>query len=404
MPPLSRDWRVETYQDARAHLVPLPDGGLRLQIDSLADGEPWQIVLLNSHAPVRQGRGYILSFQARSDKPRTLSVALTRPVEPFANLGLWRTISLTNEWQWHRHEFEATGDEEEGRLYFAAGAHRAALEIKDIRLEERQWTLHVHPGSEARLIATPSADSLARVEIDALSNQAPWHVQLLQTGIPISAGENYAVRFRCRSSTSRTATCAVAESKEPWGTLGLYRQFEVGSNWTEQYFEFAATKDDPKGRCYFELGSSRADFELADFAILRTSLMLSFEPGNHAHLVAFPRIPGETRVVITRIANGPTGQIRLERPVPPLQAGRTYALSFQARADEERTFIATLLPAEGTEPHLGLREVVLLNTIWRKHQFRFRATQAGSARLVFELASSQVPFEISNCSFATADG
>jgi hypothetical protein len=105
---------------------------MKVDIGQIGDGKGWQIYLNCSGGAVTAGQRYTLSFRARAAVPRTMVAKVAQIKQPWESLGLFKELSLTDQWQTFRLDFEAKLDEEASRLGFNLGSSTASVDIADV--------------------------------------------------------------------------------------------------------------------------------------------------------------------------------------------------------------------------------------------------------------------------------
>ena len=128
-------WQVTTEGGAEATLLISPDGVMKVDITHLSDdGRKWHVRLTGPQSPVKAGARYTVAFRARAAAPRTMIVRAQETQGLSANLHHFERVSLTEQWQSFRFDFEPKFDDESARLLFNLGASAAAVEIADVTL------------------------------------------------------------------------------------------------------------------------------------------------------------------------------------------------------------------------------------------------------------------------------
>lgn len=120
-PQLSRvamGWNLETHGVAEASLSPLEEGGIRLAVTKPSDAG-WHVQLNQGGLRVRVGVPYTLTFRARSDQPRRMSVGIGQARAPWRGLGFSEEVRLTDSWCDFRFVFTLEENEENARLNFS---------------------------------------------------------------------------------------------------------------------------------------------------------------------------------------------------------------------------------------------------------------------------------------------
>jgi hypothetical protein len=135
------DWELSAQGGNRASLEfpPNPKGSLRVNIASVDDSlEPWRIRIARAGAPVRANQKYTLQFKARSDKPRSVILAVNQSRPPFRQLGLYRTITLKPEVETYQVRFEPDMDDPGAKIEFSAGHSDVDFDLWDFSLESAE--------------------------------------------------------------------------------------------------------------------------------------------------------------------------------------------------------------------------------------------------------------------------
>jgi hypothetical protein len=144
-------WKVIAQEGAKATLAISPDGAMKVDIGQLGDGKGWQVLLFGPGAAVKAKERYTVSFRARAAEPRTMVVKAQQAKEPWESLGLFKQVSITEQWQSFRLDFESKLDEPKARLGFNLGENAAAVEIADIDFAPQTWFFGVSKDAEATL-------------------------------------------------------------------------------------------------------------------------------------------------------------------------------------------------------------------------------------------------------------
>ena len=128
-------WELEQHAGAKASAKPLADvpNAARVEIASISAID-WHIQFKNVGLKLRGGQYYTLTFRARADKPRKIGVAVGMSHEPWGNLGLSRSVDLTDRWRPVRMGFVATADDTNARVSFTLGAVATAVELADVAM------------------------------------------------------------------------------------------------------------------------------------------------------------------------------------------------------------------------------------------------------------------------------
>jgi hypothetical protein len=167
--PLPGPWYLERDDQTKAQWS-IVEGGLqrrflRLVVERLGSVS-WHPQLTQQHFAVTKGAVYTLSFQARSDQPRKISVNCMMAHDPWERLGFDAQVSVGPAWKPVRRTFVADCDDSQARITlggFQPGTFElAAVSLrpggvagltKDQRIEDRSVPVLRH----AELGLTPEA-------------------------------------------------------------------------------------------------------------------------------------------------------------------------------------------------------------------------------------------------------
>lgn len=122
--------------------------GLSTLLKSLGD-EKWGFQIFRDGLNLQEGRPYTLSFWARSDTPRRISVNFWKDQQPYDFLGFNGFADLSTEWQQYSFVFRPFGPEPgHSRLTFNFGASNGTVQLAEISLQAggklatpSSWTL-----------------------------------------------------------------------------------------------------------------------------------------------------------------------------------------------------------------------------------------------------------------------
>ena len=133
-------WALRCAAGSVAELIfpnEIPEG-LRIDIQSVPSNVNYDVQLNMARLKVETGHDYAIRFRARADSRRRLSFGFAEAHSPWANLGLYREIGLTPEWQDFEGTFTAPVNENNGRIHFDAGESSISVELATVQF------LHLH--------------------------------------------------------------------------------------------------------------------------------------------------------------------------------------------------------------------------------------------------------------------
>ncbi|MBX3438091.1 MAG: glycosyltransferase [Planctomycetaceae bacterium] len=131
-----RKWYLRVAEGNQAQLIQSGENPdvLRIQILRNASSATYDTQLNLPKLKVQESERCILSFRARADAPREVSLGFAMGRSPWNGLGLHERISLTNEWQPFEREFVVTADEHDARIHFDLGGSDVSVELDAVRL------------------------------------------------------------------------------------------------------------------------------------------------------------------------------------------------------------------------------------------------------------------------------
>jgi hypothetical protein len=94
--------------------------------------------------------------------------------------------------------------------------------------------------------AGPAGGTVYIVNVTESSDQA-WHTQLLWQPFAVQEGAAYALRLRMRANRRKAVYVSCGQNHDPWNSLGLYQQLNVGPEWRDYEFFLTAPATDRPG-------------------------------------------------------------------------------------------------------------------------------------------------------------
>ncbi|HOK96319.1 MAG TPA: carbohydrate binding domain-containing protein [Anaerohalosphaeraceae bacterium] len=128
-------WRLEQHEQAKAAVSSPAAEAAGLTIDiANADGIAWHLQYNHPGLTFEQGQFYTVILKARAPRPRPLNVSVQQAHEPWSNLGLYRDIQLTPDWQTFTLGFTAAAGDANGRLNLAFGMDGGTVQLGTVEL------------------------------------------------------------------------------------------------------------------------------------------------------------------------------------------------------------------------------------------------------------------------------
>ncbi|MBN1660078.1 MAG: carbohydrate binding domain-containing protein [Anaerolineae bacterium] len=113
-------------------------GSASARIDVAAtSGTDWHIEFAQYERSLAQGTAYDVTFWARSDTPRMITLSAQQGSAPWDNYGLWRRVEIGTGWQEHAMSFEANATAGDARLQFLVGQATGSVWLDEVRLSVR---------------------------------------------------------------------------------------------------------------------------------------------------------------------------------------------------------------------------------------------------------------------------
>jgi hypothetical protein len=114
------------------------EGSASARIDvAAAPGADWRIELAQRDRPVELGALYDVTFWAKADRNRTITLGSAKGSAPWTDYGLSATVSIDATWREYTVSFEATATASDARLQFQLGESVGSVWLDFVR-----WTLH----------------------------------------------------------------------------------------------------------------------------------------------------------------------------------------------------------------------------------------------------------------------
>lgn len=108
----------------------------RIDITGTA-GVDWRISFYQDNRSLTKGTAYDLSFWAKSNVTRTLTLSAQKNAANWEGYGLWQQVTIDPTWQLYTVTFESTATANDARIQFLVGAVTGMVWLDDVRL-----TLH----------------------------------------------------------------------------------------------------------------------------------------------------------------------------------------------------------------------------------------------------------------------
>jgi len=210
------EWQLEQHSDCKAMFRQqnyLSKDALRIDIDKFDETE-WHLQFKQGGFSIEAGQYYTVTFYGASEKPRKLSCGVSQAHEPWQNLGLSRSVDLTQEWQIFRFGFVAKEDDDNARLSFSFGGNGVPFYFTNIKLQ---------PGGRVGLRKSES------IKDDSVQLYAESESQQRTTDRMIFLAQTEKAYFdEMRNFIKNDLGCkALVTGTIVFGPLGLYAQSDM---------------------------------------------------------------------------------------------------------------------------------------------------------------------------------
>jgi glycosyltransferase involved in cell wall biosynthesis len=130
-----RPWSLRVAGENRVELEFAEDPErVRISFHRLAATANYDIQLNCTRYEVTGQHNYRLTFRGRADDLRDVCVGFAKASEPWSNLGLYRRLQLTTDWQDFSSDFVAASDDDNARIHFDLADAPISVELSSVRL------------------------------------------------------------------------------------------------------------------------------------------------------------------------------------------------------------------------------------------------------------------------------
>lgn len=191
--------------------------------------EAWHVQFSQSPLKVDEGKTYTVSFFAKADKPRKLSVNISQAHEPWKVLAS-SSVELSTSWQQFRFALNANGSDDKARLSFSnLGLETGETFFTDISLR-RGGIGGLHDGE-----ANGSVDFFRKKDIGQRTAvaQRDWHRFIFDTEV---AYWPEMARFIKTDLQARSLVLGTASGFSPWPVQAMLDVVDAHSYWQHPHF------------------------------------------------------------------------------------------------------------------------------------------------------------------------
>ena len=228
-------WLLEQHEGTKAELTTeaIPPGGVvppgrALRLGKLQlNGTDWHLQFHQLGLDLKAGQSYTLSFAARAERPRAMSVSVMLDQGPWRNVGLDERIGLTTGWQCYSFTFTAHDTvATHARVTFVFGNDASDVLLADVSLSTGGGAVGLGPGQSLEAGTVP----LVTV------HESPWGRDFVSYLMRVEADFSTGMRTYLKETLKLRAlvTCSqtsygglggvVRESKMDWVDMHAYWQ------------------------------------------------------------------------------------------------------------------------------------------------------------------------------------
>ncbi|MBC7227449.1 MAG: carbohydrate binding domain-containing protein [Thermoflexales bacterium] len=139
--PIAAPWRFWVNTDAGCQAAVSRDATTAAEgqysariIVTDTSGTDWHVDFNQNPLSLEQGVAYDLTFWAKADRPRPLTLAASKNAPNWDNYGLWRQLTIDTTWRPYTVTFQANATVNDARIQFFAGAVTGTVWLDNVQL------------------------------------------------------------------------------------------------------------------------------------------------------------------------------------------------------------------------------------------------------------------------------
>jgi hypothetical protein len=405
------------------------------------------VTLNQSDLALITGYRYTATFYARAESPRTIQAWISQSNSP--NTVYYNDLfSLTTDWQAYDFEFTMEYLSSVAQFGFNLGTTDIHVFLDNISLvgekieipeepEEPEepagnmianWSFF-HGMDNWPFYAWGTARGSGKVENGTFHAQIEsggentWDLSIHQYNLTITSGHSYTATFLARAANSRDIKAYIGKNSEPYTLYNNDYTFSLTTDWQKYSFTFTMNySTDASATFGFEFGTSNADVYLDNISLVEKGIEEPEEPeepaGNMIDNWSFSHSLNdwqfatmnsgnasgfiEDGVFHAQISNGGGNlwDVRLYQSSLTIMNGRTYSVSFEAKATGSKTIWVSV--GMNKEPFITYNPdwEFSLSSDWQTYTFTFTMGYATDteALITFNLGTSNEDVYLDNIS------
>lgn len=327
--------------------------------------EPWSVQFQQTALDLEDEEVYTLSFWARCDRVRTMSVHTNVDAGDGHGSGLNAdAVTIGPEWTRYAFLFTVTGAmHSHNRLTFLLGSTPGTIDLSGLSLRQgkvtqpsgtnivangdftqatRFWSLERSLPTAAAtmdlattmLVADSGRRNVAHFNVTGLGKER-WHVMFVQPGLNVFEGQPYTLSFWAKADHSRPITVEMGLDLNDWHNIGLSHRVELLPEWRRYDVTFTplhTVRDHT--RLSFLLADALGQVDLANVSLQREIAPAS----NDLRTVTAPALAGDD----------PTASARAHRSSPAVAARHPLVGMWESQTADGHQRVRFTFNADGT--------------------------------------------------------
>lgn len=292
-------------------------------------------------------------------------------------------------------------------------ANNEIVENGDFSSLEQEWYVYINEE------ATATYDYAEEVFSTNITNPGTimWHIELIQSDVPIINGHNYQVSFRAKAEADRNIQMHVSQNGPDIWTAYYWESIPITSEWEYYNYTFVSDSTDAYARLVFDLGLEDIDVEIDDVSMINLDDNVeviqngNFDNGDdywyfyvNAEAEATSDYVDEVFSIDVIDPGSLSWHVQLIQEEVPIIDGHTYQFSFNARSDIDRQ-IRTYVAQNGPDIWTAYFYVEpLLTPEWQSYTYTFVSDSTDAyARVVFDVGLDAIDVQIDDVSVVDLD-
>lgn len=279
------------------------------------------------------------------------------------------------------------------------------------------WTMGVYEGANS----SRQVVNGEHVTTTTTAGTLPWHIQLTQSGMNLEQGKTYKLTFRAKAEAGRSLEVNVGQVVAPYTSYAGNFPVQLGAEWVQFSKVFTMnSSSDNNSRVEFNAGSSVVKWYLDDVSLVEVDpvevpeLVVNggftvgssyWNLGVYGGANSNGQVVNGEYVTTSTSAGTEPWHVQLTQIGLKLVQGKTYKLTFQAKADAARSLIVNVGQAGTPYTSYSEASTVQLGTGWTQFAKVFTMTSPSdnNSRMEFNAGLSAIKWYLDNVSLVEVD-